>query len=377
MNSPRLDTVLIKTSSRCNLNCTYCYVYNKGDDGWRDQPKKLGRTTVERIAERLWEQYSDQRVGFPVVLHGGEPLLLGKRGLKHLLSSLKGLLPGDCPIAIQTNGVLLDAEFVAICSDYEARISVSIDGPVALHDKARLNLRGKGTHADVLRGLDALKSHPHGNMLFSGTLTVIDPTSDPGEVYTFLKSLCTPSMDFLFQDGNHSRFPLGKSTACSTEYGSWLAGLFDHYVKDSSPPSIRILDDYIRLLLGGASIKEGVGENDFHILIIDTDGTVKKNDTLKSTGNRADEFATSWNVFQHSLGQILSSNEFQEYRKLQSPEAAECLNCTRLHVCGGGMPLYRWEDSTGFANPSVYCTDHKLIIDHISGYLNAYSSNTF
>ena len=27
----QLDTILLKVTSRCNINCSYCYVYNKAD----------------------------------------------------------------------------------------------------------------------------------------------------------------------------------------------------------------------------------------------------------------------------------------------------------------------------------------------------------
>ena len=37
-----IDTVLLKVASRCNLDCSYCYVYHMGDDGWRYQPKLMG-----------------------------------------------------------------------------------------------------------------------------------------------------------------------------------------------------------------------------------------------------------------------------------------------------------------------------------------------
>ena len=31
-------TFIWKIASRCNLNCTYCFVYNMADQRWREQP---------------------------------------------------------------------------------------------------------------------------------------------------------------------------------------------------------------------------------------------------------------------------------------------------------------------------------------------------
>jgi hypothetical protein len=45
-----IDTVLIKVASRCNINCTYCYVYNAGDDGWKEMPNQISpETTLARL----------------------------------------------------------------------------------------------------------------------------------------------------------------------------------------------------------------------------------------------------------------------------------------------------------------------------------------
>ncbi|MEU9838708.1 hypothetical protein AB0C69_05725, partial [Actinomadura sp. NPDC048032] len=30
---------ILKIHSRCNLACDYCYVYEMGDQSWRDQPR--------------------------------------------------------------------------------------------------------------------------------------------------------------------------------------------------------------------------------------------------------------------------------------------------------------------------------------------------
>ena len=39
----RLDTILVKTASRCNIDCSYCYVYQGPDSSWRLQPKRMHR----------------------------------------------------------------------------------------------------------------------------------------------------------------------------------------------------------------------------------------------------------------------------------------------------------------------------------------------
>ena len=223
-----------------------------------------------------------------------------------------------------------------------------------------------------MEGFERLRSHPAGQQLFTGVLAVVDPTSDPNEVYSFFKDLSPPSLDFIYRDGNHSRLPPGKASSSTTEYGQWMARLFEVYVADEDPIRIRVLDDMVKLVLGGSGTKEGVGLNDYVMLVIDTDGSITKNDTLKSSFDGADRFDVPWSVHTHMLRDILQSPEFSESLAMQRPSSPICLGCSDLRVCGGGMTLHRWSDDNGYDNPSVYCADQRLLIGRIRGTVNAF-----
>lgn len=372
----QIDTVLLKVASRCNINCSYCYIYHLGDDGWVRMPKAMSVQTIEAVISALRDLAEAQGSGFAVVLHGGEPLLLGQAKLAFLLEGLHDRLPVGCTLSVQTNGTLLTDHFLDLCARTKTNIAVSLDGPRHIHDRHRTDHGGQGTFDRAIAGIRLLQTHRESTTLFSGVLTVIDPRTDPGEIYAFLKEVGVPSMDFLFRDGNHSRLPFGKASFESVEYGRWLSCLWDLYMADPNPVRVNILDDHTRLILGGRSGKEGKGTRLYGIVIIDTDGTIAKNDTLKSAYDGADRFDGNWSVHRDRLGEVVFTEEFQHYRHLQEPTSATCRACPHLSVCGGGMPLYRWGDDNGFDNPSVYCRDHQFVINHIRDYLPAHLSCT-
>src|ERR671921_776128 len=110
-----LDTVLLKVASRCNIDCRYCYVYNMGDTGWSRVPKQMSRETCRATAAALAGLVRDQGRPFAVVLHGGEPLLLGAAHLEYVISTLREALPAECAISIQTNGILINREILDLC----------------------------------------------------------------------------------------------------------------------------------------------------------------------------------------------------------------------------------------------------------------------
>lgn len=357
-----LDTVLLKVASRCNLNCSYCYVYHMGDDAWRSQPKRMSVDTGERIAEQLGEVFRTQGTPFSVVLHGGEPLLLGRKRLETLLASLRRALPHPCGLHLQTNGVLLNDDIIDVLVAFDVGVSISIDGPAQTHDAFRVDHRGRGSHAQVVEAIARLRARGDASPLFAGVLAVIDPQSEPAAVYASLKSSGAPGIDVLVRDGNWDHLPFGKAAAATTEYGVWLSGFLQAYLTDPEPPRVRLLDDMLRLLLGGRSQKEGVGLSDYGILVIEPDGEIQKNDTLKVAHAGADRFEHRWNIHSDQLMDILASEVYAAYHTQQQPTSEICKACPDLEVCGGGMVAHRWRATTGYENPTIYCADQKHLI---------------
>lgn len=332
-----------------------------GDEAWKALPKRMRPDTEEQVVRQLGELYRRQDYPFAVVLHGGEPLLLGAARLNLLLAGLRTVLPATCSLSIQTNGVLISDEILDICLLYGVGLSVSLDGPAEFHDAFRVDRRDRPTHAAVVAGINRLKNHSAGKDLFSGVLAVVNPLSSPAEIYAYFKSLGVPSVDFLYRDGNRSTLPHGKASADSIEYGSWMSELLRAYLADSNPPRIRVLDDMMKLLLGGSGVKEGVGLTDFGIAVIDTDGSITKTDTLKSSAP-GDRFQEPWSVHTHELREVVVSEEFTFYHNQQRPTSATCGACSYLGVCGGGMLTHRYDEQNGYDNPTVFCADQKLLI---------------
>jgi uncharacterized protein len=364
-----VDTVLLKVASRCNLNCTYCYVYNMGDDGWRSQPKRMPASVVDAVVDQAAKLSRAQAHPLSVVLHGGEPLLFGVPAMSALIQDLRENLRPDAGIHVQTNGVLLSDAFIDLFAEHDVGVSISYDGPV--HDINRLDRRGRGSHERVMSGICRLLAHPAGDRIFSGLLAVVDPTSDPISVYRTMKQTGAPAFDFLYRDGNHTNLPFGKAAFSSTEYGEWMIGLADCYIADPDPPRIRIVDDLMRLILGGWSQKEGVGLTEYGIVVVDTDGTVTKNDTLKVAHAGADRFGGVHNITERRLAAFLATDHFASYYALQEPSSAVCHGCPELNVCGGGMPAHRWSEDRGYDNPTVFCNDQLRLIRHLRHVLSS------
>jgi uncharacterized protein len=67
---------VVKLTAYCNLNCTYCYMFNLTDHTFKRIPKIMSMTVAESLVARLREYIIERDLSaFHVTLHGGEPTL--------------------------------------------------------------------------------------------------------------------------------------------------------------------------------------------------------------------------------------------------------------------------------------------------------------
>lgn len=153
---------LLKIHRSCNLSCDYCYVYFAADQSWRRRPASMTVDIVRQTADRIAEHAREHRLPMVrVILHGGEPLMVGKAHLEELLTVLAERLAPEVEVrcSMQSNGTLLDEEFLALLHGHRVGVAVSVDGSPAAHDRHRRFADGRPSHArGVGRYADAMES---------------------------------------------------------------------------------------------------------------------------------------------------------------------------------------------------------------------------
>ncbi|MFF3401508.1 FxsB family cyclophane-forming radical SAM/SPASM peptide maturase [Streptomyces sp. NPDC002659] len=371
---------LLKLHGRCNLACSYCYVYEAADQSWRAKPRRMESATVRQVARRIAE-YRRGGEGISVILHGGEPLLLGARHLDEALSVLRDALDdrgGDVALSLQTNGVLLrDAELLRVLQRHRVRVGVSLDGTARDHDRNRRFGDGRGSYEAVAEGLRVLGSEAHRH-LFAGVLCTVDLANDPVATYEALLEFAPPRMDLLLPHGNWSAPPTGLKGGVpprvpptpgerGTPYADWLCAVFDRwYWAPHRETGIRLFEELIMLLLGGRASSEIVGTGAMDLVVVETDGTLELADSLKVAYDGA--AVTGLDVFKHSFADVARHPAFRTPRR-----AAVCGSCALEGVCGGGLYAHRYKAGEGesegdtFGHPTVYCHDMAALIAHIRG----------
>jgi uncharacterized protein len=354
---------IVKVHSRCDLSCDYCYMYEMADQSWRDQPRTMSLETAELTARRIGEHASAHGLrDVTLILHGGEPLLAGRDLISRLVTSTRRWADHGITVhvAVQTNGVGLSDSYLTLFEELGVRVGVSVDGYADAHDRHRRFASGRGSYPAVAAALRRLRRFPD---LYGGLLCTVDLRNDPVRTYRALADFGPPKIDFLLPHGTWLDPPPGRvPDAASTPYADWLAEVFDYWYPKPQT-GIRLFEEIMHLLLGGASGSEIVGLAPAQMVVIETDGSIEQEDTLKVA--YAGATATNLHVARDPLDAALLLPQIVARQIGPRALSARCRTCPVRAVCGGGLYSHRYREGTGFLNPSVYCPDLLALIGHI------------
>lgn len=368
-NALQCTIAVIKVASRCNLNCSYCYMYNMGDNTYRNQPKFIEQETAEMIIHRIAEHCEEHKVpDFMFVLHGGEPLLASRDWYRHFVQHAKKVFePLDTTpsFVVQTNGVLLDDEWCQLFLELDIALGISLDGTRKDHDHYRKDHAGRGSYEQVLRGIKL----SHKILGYANVIAVININSDPDETYHHLSNLGVSNIHLLLPDANYETLPPQKEgtppEAAQDQYAEWLIRMFDLWMEDpnENKPGIRIFTQLLRMLWGARTTSDSLGTERNEVIVIETNGDYESLDSLKICGEGFTK--SDANVAHTTLNEALNSELARMYHLSHENLCTQCAQCDINELCGGGNLPHRYHNSNAFDNPTVYCRTQARLITHI------------
>lgn len=355
--------LILKVASRCNLNCSYCYVYNKGDSTWRSRPAFMSdnvfTVSLDRAAEYC--HLAGER-SILLTFHGGEPCLVGAERFSSWCGLARERLRDlDLTIAIQTNGTLLDEEWLRAFQEHAVGVGVSIDGPKEINDRFRIDHAGRGSHRRVVSALTMLRNA----RVQHGLLCVIPLGADPVGVYRHFESLGVPSVTYLFPDHTHETIGEVRRLFGETPCAEFLIGVFDEWWSSGTLDFlVRDLWNMARVILGGQSRIETIGNPAPHYFFVEADGSIEGLDALRVCEDGI--AGTSLNVLTSGFDDVrlaggLHSATIFDGMPLPDP----CRGCPEERTCAGGHLPHRYSRARGFNNESVWCADLKKLFAHL------------
>jgi uncharacterized protein len=353
--------IIVKIVERCNLDCSYCYMYHGADQSWRTRPALLSTELQDLLVGRCADYLAadDMRV-VTLEFHGGEPLLIGRPAFEDLLRKVRADLGERASLCIQTNGLLLDDAWLELFETYGVSWSISCDGPAAVSDRFRLDHMGRSSHQKVE---DAIRlSQSRNSIHYGGVLAVIDPSGSAREIVHYFRDLGVQDFDLLLPDASHHALPSHLPEFSMEQVRDYLIEAFDAWIEIGDPDfKLRFFTHIMKGLFGLHSGLDAFGGELWGMLVVESDGSYQHLDVMRINGEG--EVTTGMSLVEHTLDEYLAKT------KGAAPEACQtCKDCPVFRVCGGGYAPHRF-DGESYDNPSVYCDVLYALIAHIDDYL--------
>jgi uncharacterized protein len=353
-----LDVVL-KVAERCNLACPYCYYFYQENELHKGSAAFMSEETARAVAAFLRQGVQEQHIEHLYIgLHGGEPTLLPKARFDQICTILREALSDVTTVhfGMQTNGTLLDEEWIELIDKHHVVVGVSIDGPPHIHDAARPDHRGRGSHEAAVRGLRLLQGTTAARgVRATGVLCVANPEHSGAEVVRHIvEDLGVHSFNLLLpREGYDSDVWKPQSR--------WIAyfdEVFRYWAQASRPGrTIRIamLSD---LMLGmmsetSATRLDRRRSNRHCVLTITGQGLLGPDDNVMALDKALCRDDLS--VKNTTLTELFASPIWRALVEAVDTAPERCSRCEWYRTCRSGDLFNRYSRATGFANPSVFC----------------------
>jgi uncharacterized protein len=351
--------LIVKATRRCNLRCAYCHDWKSG----RDQTMTfdvLASMTAKALADPTHDAVE-------FIWHGGEPTALPRSFYERALYvQARFRRPGQTVRnSVQTNGTLLDGDWVRFLRDHEFEVSVSLDGPPEVHDRYRRYASGRPSFVDVRRGLDLLRAHD----LRTSVLMVIDQ----GALALGVDAI----FDFFVEQGitdygllaakpvNHPDAEPGTPVphyVTPAEMNGFLCAYFDRWLAHGDPGiRVREFDGLLhRLAHRRATTCTLAGGCLGRYYLVEPGGDVAHCDLFLG-----DPAYTVGSVLTDTFASFRSGSTLQLLRQANDQALSALRGCPEFGVCNGWCPHERYVAYRHDPGFSASCCGLSGLISHI------------
>ncbi|MDE6472146.1 MAG: radical SAM protein [Clostridia bacterium] len=347
---PSISVMLKPASGRCNLQCKYCFYHSLTQARGIDDYGIMEISTAKRVIDASLNYAGSESVYF--TFQGGEPLLAGKEFFRQFVDYVKKANKVGAKVfyALQTNGTLIDSEWIELFKQNGFLIGLSLDGD-EVGNKFRVDFKGNSVFDKVLQNAHALQK---AGVDFNIVSVVTAHSAQRIErIYEYFKSQDFRYLQFIpclrpFGDKSPSELYMD-----SKQYSKYLAKLFELYLQDyksGNYVSVRHLDNTVSLYLSGSAEQCGMVGHCARQFVVEANGNVYPCDFYCLDewllGNINDSDFVTLSHLPKAIGFLRNSLNISE----------DCKKCKYFAVCRGGG-CKRNRDSVD------YCEAYKEFFD--------------
>jgi uncharacterized protein len=370
MNIPKTLEVVVKITERCNINCSYCYMFNKGNEEFRSRPAYMPEKTVLDVAKFLAEAASTHSLEqLRIVFHGGEPMMMKPERFERTCEHLEEWISPHTHLALvmQTNAMLVSDRWLSALVRHSVGVGVSIDGPQEYHDIDRIDHKGGPTYPQVVAGLRRLQQAGEDGLLVPlGSISVINPQFDGRKVFEHLVcELGLKNLSFLLPIDTYESF---NHHGQIEGYGLYMQDIYKAWIELGDPGvRVRFIDEMLSFMRGGrqAVERQRSQRGTLPFFVIGSNGDLEPDDALKPVDPQV---FGRWNVNTIRLEQYLAMPEIVRLLEDTSALPSVCNGCCWQNDCQGsaGRTITRYSSRNGFANRSFLCAAIKSVYSYVA-----------
>ena len=349
-----LAVIYMNSVSRCNLNCSYCYI-----------PQEIRKSHQQMEKEQLFEtlmkacEYAEENGGsrkLTIVFHGSEPLLM-----KEEIFDAIGEFEDRLYFGIQTNGTLFREDDVEFLKKHGVSVGTTLDSPYPeIHNSLRKTWDGKGTFEKIVEAIEWFDGYQRLNVVTTVTkqnvsqlaemVSLLHAKDVPSVLLNPVRGTQRPARSLMPDKGELIKYfisALKRAMELTEKTGKQIiVGNFANILVGIIAPTARKLMCDISPCGGGRcffaiSAKgdvfpcgEFIGIKDFY----------------------------GGNIFRNSISDIMDSESFRMVRDRIVEKIEHCNTCAFRNICGAPCPAEVYSMQGNFYNPSPYCEFYEELI---------------
>ena len=152
-------SALIKpASSTCTLRCRYCFYEEESAHRETANHGVMREDVMMRLIDQVLGYFKTETT-IQFAFQGGEPTCAGLGWYRKFVDYVNRKKKDFHHVhySIQTNGILLDQEWIEFLKQNDFLVGISIDGPEMIHDHFRIDAYGNGSYEKVMNSLELLR----------------------------------------------------------------------------------------------------------------------------------------------------------------------------------------------------------------------------
>jgi uncharacterized protein len=358
------------TGPICNLDCEYCFFLSK-EALYPGDRFRMSDELLDTYIRQLLESHTTPEV--TIAWQGGEPTLMGVDHFRRAIELVEQYRrPGQTvEHTIQTNGTLLTDEWCELLAEHHFLVGISIDGPPELHDRYRVDKKGRPTYDRVVRGLDLLKQHG----VDWNVLCTVNAANQhaPLEVYRFFRDdLGARHIQFIpiVERDNDTGFQEGDTVTDRSvdpeAWGRFMIAVFDEWVTgDVGSVFVPHFDAALASWLGMPPSLCIFGETCGNAVALEHNGD------LYSCDHFVEPDHLLGNITQTHMVELLASPQQRAFGNAKRDTLpAYCRSCEVRFACNGECPKNRFTlTPDGEPGLNYLCAGYKAFFTHIDGLM--------